>query len=594
MLMSAKAGVDVVQRDRYSVVAIAFHWAIAACIAIQLFLGWRMGDIEGLGRSTLVRLHESVGIGVLVLTAGRLLWRWGNPPPPPHSSLTPFEHKVSHWVHMGFYFALFALPLTGWAMVSMEQAGGLQLFGAIPWPSFPLLNLLPNAAQDTLADGSDTVHGWLVYLMLALLALHVAGALKHHFISRDPTIPRMVPGSKPGQFDSRLTAIVATIAVVAGAVYLSPLPKAVPRPKPTNLAKADIYLDVVDNMMQRRCSNCHSDDQSRGGLSVSSYDSIMRGGREGPVVVPGNPAKSDLYHRVIVPNTDPNYMPKGDRPPLTADQISALALWIQIGAPRSGAIGSLHLKDDQLALLSHVLNLDADNANTGPVGFDENANLPKVDRADPAIIRTMEQQGFILRPVDKDSNLLDVDFTVKRDLNDGDMANLTKVAPQILRLNLHRSGLTDAELKTVAAFPNIRRLRLDYTAITDAGMQPIYGMKNLANLSLTNTKVTDAGVAGLGQVKNLHFLYLWGTGVTQPALSQQLAELRRSDLVKTRRESKQVYYRLANDKVLLCVEAIEAMFSDDAAATLKRRLQIAKPAKKTETGAALFAQIDQK
>jgi DNA-binding transcriptional ArsR family regulator len=84
------------------------------------------------------------------------------------------------------------------------------------------------------------------------------------------------------------------------------------------------------------------------------------------------------------------------------------------------------------------------------------------------------------------------------------------------------------------------------------------------------------------------------TGIGQPALSQQLAELRRADLVKTRRESKQVYYRLADDKVLLCVEAIETMFSDGAAAPVKRSLQIAKPAKKTEAGAALFAQIDEK
>ena len=84
------------------------------------------------------------------------------------------------------------------------------------------------------------------------------------------------------------------------------------------------------------------------------------------------------------------------------------------------------------------------------------------------------------------------------------------------------------------------------------------------------------------------------TGIGQPALSQQLAELRRADLVKTRRESKQIYYRLADDKVLLCVEAIEAMFSDGAAATLKRSLQIVKPAKKTEAGAALFAEIEQK
>jgi DNA-binding transcriptional ArsR family regulator len=57
------------------------------------------------------------------------------------------------------------------------------------------------------------------------------------------------------------------------------------------------------------------------------------------------------------------------------------------------------------------------------------------------------------------------------------------------------------------------------------------------------------------------------TGVGQPALSQQLAELRRADIVKTRRASKLVYYRLADDNVAICIRSIEAMFGDHAIAT---------------------------
>jgi len=53
------------------------------------------------------------------------------------------------------------------------------------------------------------------------------------------------------------------------------------------------------------------------------------------------------------------------------------------------------------------------------------------------------------------------------------------------------------------------------------------------------------------------------TGIGQPALSQQLAELRRAEIVKTRRESKQVYYRLADESVRACVRGMEAMFGGD-------------------------------
>lgn len=88
------------------------------------------------------------------------------------------------------------------------------------------------------------------------------------------------------------------------------------------------------------------------------------------------------------------------------------------------------------------------------------------------------------------------------------------------------------------------------------------------------------------------------TGVTQPALSQQLAELRRADLVKTRREAKQVYYRLADDTAELCVRTLAAMFgSDDAAlraiAPARRPRQRSEPAaaRSTSIGAAVFARI---
>ena len=521
MLMSAKGAAAAEQRDRYSTVAIAFHWTIAALIAGQLFLGWHMGDVSGLGRSTLLRLHESFGILVLLLTAGRLFWRYRNPPPAPESSLTPLEHKLSHWVHMGFYGALFALPLSGWAMVSMEQAGGLKLFNTVPWFAFPIVRWLPSGVQDVLADLSGDLHQWLVWLMLLLMFLHIAGALKHHFISRDRTVARMAPGAKPGLVNEpRLLAIPLVTAALAGLVYLSQLPHAAPRPKATVLAKADIYLDVVGPAMERRCVNCHADDQSRGGLSLSSFDSMMRGGRDGPVVVAGDLKKSELYRRMLLPPGDKQYMPKGDRPPLTADQLAAVALWIQIGAPRSGAVGTLHLKEDQLATLSRVLNLDVSDADTGPKAFDENANLPKVDKADGDTVKLLESNGFIVRPVAATSNLVDVDFTIKRDLNADDLARLGKIAPQILRLNLHRSNLTDAQLKTVSAFPRIRRLRLDYTAVTDAGLSALAGMKDLSSLSLTNTKVTDSGIASLAQVKNLHRLYVWQSAVTPAAIEK--------------------------------------------------------------------------
>jgi len=89
------------------------------------------------------------------------------------------------------------------------------------------------------------------------------------------------------------------------------------------------------------------------------------------------------------------------------------------------------------------------------------------------------------------------------------------------------------------------------------------------------------------------------TGIGQPTLSQQLAELRRADLVVTRREAKLVYYRLATDSVVLCVRTLEAMFGrDEISAPEERQAQSSRravkaPAQTVEasSGAATFARI---
>ncbi len=524
MAVSPKTLTTPVKSERYSTVAIVLHWLIAAAIAAQIFLGWRMEDLNGLGRSLLLQVHKSVGISILVLTAARLAWRLYKSPPP-HHHLTPVEHHLSHWVHVGFYTALMALPLTGWAMVSLEKSGGMTVFGGLMWPAFPLLTALPGGVQDTLAEVFNNTHSILVWIMLGLLGLHVAGALKHHFISRDPTLSRMAPGVKPGAIvDARLLSIPLVVAGVAALVYLPKPPEAKARPAPASLAVADIYLDVTQPALDRRCSSCHSDDQSRGGLSVTSYDALMHGGRGGAVIKPGDAKDSDLFRRITLSPTHKEYMPKGEKPPLSADQIAAIEVWINAGAPRSGQIGSLKLSDAQKAILQKALPKRDDGDDSGlPVNSAMQA-LPTVAVADGLAVTSLESSGFIVRRIDKTTNLVDVDFSGLKPMTDADLAALARIGPQILSLNLRKAGVTDAQLKTIAQWKNLRELRLQDNAITDAGLAQLSGLTQLEELNLVSTKVSDAALTTIAGFKALKTVFLWNTEVTQPGFDRLRAE----------------------------------------------------------------------
>lgn len=173
------------ERSRYSGVAIAFHWTIAVLLVANLAAGLLFDWIEDSDKQlffTMIQLHKSTGILILALAVLRLAWRLMNPPPPLPAHMTGLElalAKVSHW---GFYFIMIALPLSGWAMVSTAKVKFPMLwYGLFEVPPIPV-------PQDW---NYHDFHGILGWVTLAMLALHVAAALKHHYFDRDDIFARM-------------------------------------------------------------------------------------------------------------------------------------------------------------------------------------------------------------------------------------------------------------------------------------------------------------------------------------------------------------------------------------------------------------------
>jgi hypothetical protein len=113
------------------------------------------------------------------------------------------------------------------------------------------------------------------------------------------------------------------------------------RPKVTDAAAADIYLDVVAPLLKNSCSSCHNEDKRRGGLSFADYPSLRKGGESGAAIKPGDPSGSELYRRITLPSNAEGYMPKNHKSPPSAAEIEVLRWWIEIGAPESGIVREL-------------------------------------------------------------------------------------------------------------------------------------------------------------------------------------------------------------------------------------------------------------
>jgi hypothetical protein len=127
------------------------------------------------------------------------------------------------------------------------------------------------------------------------------------------------------------------------------------RPKVTDVARADIYLDVVAPLLNSKCSGCHNEDKRRGGLSFASYPALRKGGESGEAVRPGDPSGSELYRRITLPRSAEGYMPKNHKSPPSTAEIEVLRWWIEIGAPGNGTVGELRPPQSVASGLAQVL-----------------------------------------------------------------------------------------------------------------------------------------------------------------------------------------------------------------------------------------------
>jgi cytochrome b561 len=144
----------------------ALHWLIALAV---------------------VGLHKSMGLTVLVLVVLRIAWRIGEAVRPAHPPDMPaWQARASTAVHLGLYTVMLGMPLSGWWFNSAANFP-LRWFGLFKVPAL--------AGADAGAKAlAGAIHFYGAWLLALLFVLHVAGALKHHFVDRDAVLRRMLTG----------------------------------------------------------------------------------------------------------------------------------------------------------------------------------------------------------------------------------------------------------------------------------------------------------------------------------------------------------------------------------------------------------------
>lgn len=172
--------------ERYTMTAIVLHWLIAIAILALIGLGWYMVDIpkKTPERAYFFNLHKSIGLTVAGFVVVRILWRVFHAPPPLPRSIPAWQIAASKWSHALLYLCMVLMPLFGFAGSNFGKFG-VKYFGIQLGPFFP--------EDPAMVSLFQSLHRWTSYVLIALIVLHVAAALKHALVDRNGVMRRMLP-----------------------------------------------------------------------------------------------------------------------------------------------------------------------------------------------------------------------------------------------------------------------------------------------------------------------------------------------------------------------------------------------------------------
>jgi uncharacterized membrane protein len=271
----------------------------------------------------------------------------------------------------------------------------------------------------------------------------------------------------------------------------------------TKTPATSFYAMHINPIFDSNCATCHGAAKSNGGLRLDSFDALMKGGKDGAVILAGDPQKSLLLQRVTLPPDHKQFMPAEGRPPLRPEEITWIRAWIQQGAsPTVATLAGVSTGDERPELPLQ------------PVG-DYSALMPAIQQMQLAQgakliqVSSKPEDGLILFTVDAAGSF-----------GDAQLAQFQKFAPYIVEAELGRTAVTNASFDTLKQFTHLRALHLEETHVTGDGLAKLALLSQLTYINLSGTQVTADSVRPLSSMKNLRHIYLYNTPAQPPATPQ--------------------------------------------------------------------------
>jgi uncharacterized membrane protein len=281
-----------------------------------------------------------------------------------------------------------------------------------------------------------------------------------------------------------------------------------------NVQEAIVYTDIIKPIFQSKCYGCHGASKQKGKLRLDQPDLIMKGGKDGVVIIPGNSAKSELIKRIMLPRDEDHHMAPKEKPQLNSGEKSLVGWWVDNGADFTRKVKEIPQPDKIKPLLLALQKADEEKKTLSDVPAEP------VEKGNEKSAAMLRNAGVLVQPVSTKSNYLEINFVNSRLPADSLMYLLPELKKQLVRVKMSGVKLNDKNILYLRECVNIRRLDLDHTGITDSGVALLSPLTELQSLNLVGNPVTIEGVLKLRTLKHLQTLYLYQTRVVKEKWTQ--------------------------------------------------------------------------
>lgn len=427
--------------------------------------------LEFVGHFHPLLVHLPIGI---LLTAIFLQWLSGR------ESYRSYAYVVPVVLLMGVV-AAFLSCITGW-LLSLTDDYDHDLVSWHMWMgiSVAFVSLLLYAKTVNPRFGINRKLLTLILLTLIIVTGHLGGSLTH--------------GS---DYLTKPLADIFGKDTIANAV-IKPLP---------NVQEAYAYSNVVQPILQNKCYSCHGKNKQKGKLRMDDSLLLMKGGKDGKVILTGNAKESDLIKRLLLPVDNEDHMPPKEKPQPSENQIALLEWWISQGAVFGKKVKDVIQPEKIISVLlalqkTTVIEKEAFDIPAGPVV-----------KADANVLEKLKSRGIVALPVAQNSNYLQVNFITDSLISSKDLQLLLAVKKQLIWLKLGHTNISDGAITLIGQLVNLTRLNLEHTPISDNGLHALQSLVHLQYLNLVGTAVTLQGVLALKNLQSLQSLYLYQTKI---------------------------------------------------------------------------------